>query len=127
MSTDHMSQGSMPSGSTPVGSTSSSSTPMGTRHTTHGVPSDPHAHHHDGHSDDPCRAAMEKIQEFLHAELDEDTANLIREHLASCAMCEDQFEVEATITRLIRRTRCGEQVSETLRARLSTLSVRPRH
>lgn len=82
------------------------------------------SHHHGEDPDDPCRKAMEKIQEFLHQELDERTADLIREHLASCAVCEDQFEVEATITQLIRRTRHSEQVSETLRARLSTLSVR---
>ena len=62
-----------------------------------------HSHHggDEPHQHDSCLAALSRIQDFLHQEVDETTADLIREHLQACESCLDTYDVETAITALI--------------------------
>ena len=84
-------------------------------------------HHHIGAEPpehDACMRAMTLIQDFLHQELDETAADVIREHLMACESCMDVYDVEAAISQMIKR--CCRPVAPpaTLRARVTSLHIR---
>ena len=84
-----------------------------------------HSHHggDEPHQHDSCLAALSRIQDFLHQEVDETTADLIREHLQACESCLDTYDVETAITALIRRSVPKPQCPGDLRARVMKLSI----
>ena len=84
-----------------------------------------HSHHggeqpeeHDG-----CVEALLRIQEFLHGELDETAADVIREHLAACESCLDLYDAETAIAALIRRCQPASPCPSTLRARITSMNI----
>lgn len=82
--------------------------------------------HHDGqepHEHDACMAALSRIQEFLHQELDESTADLIREHLQACESCLDTYDAETAIANLIRRAMGNPACPQGLRSRVMGLRI----
>lgn len=87
------------------------------------------AHHHEGHeghgpeAHDACLVALEKLQEFLHHELDSCTEDGIRRHLAACDSCLETFDLEQTITMLVKRCHPEQQASADLRMRVMKMSV----
>ncbi|MGA4507287.1 zf-HC2 domain-containing protein [Propionibacteriaceae bacterium G1746] len=84
-----------------------------------------HSHHggDEPHAHDSCIEALSRIQEFLHGELDEDTADVIREHLQACESCLDTYDVETAITTLIRRAMPTSACPDGLRARVMKMHV----
>ena len=85
------------------------------------------AHHHHGgdepHDHDNCMRALSRIQEFLHHELDEETADIIREHLQACESCLDTYDVETAIANLIKRSIPAPECPSDLRARVMRMRI----
>lgn len=59
---------------------------------------------HDHDELDDCVRALESVHAFLHHELAEADADLIRLHLHACEKCMENFDIEATITEMIQRS-----------------------
>ena len=76
------------------------------------------------HGEDDCAHALKNVHAFLHGEMPEASADEIRQHLMACESCMDDFDIEATLTELIRRCCPPCSASETLRARISSLHVK---
>lgn len=70
-----------------------------------------------------CEAALARVQEFLHNELSEEEADLIRAHLEGCENCLEDFDTEAMIARLVRRSCTPPSAPMTLRVRLMSLRI----
>lgn len=79
---------------------------------------------HDHHTDE-CLRALEAVHAFLHGELDEAHADLIRLHLDACEHCMESYEVEETITALVRRS-SNVHAPASLRAKVTRLHVQRR-
>ena len=74
--------------------------------------------------DDPCTTALAKVHDFLHNELPASDADLIRAHLDACEKCFADFDIEQTITAMLRR--CVQPSSPAplgLRMRISSMHV----
>ncbi|MDR2619644.1 MAG: zf-HC2 domain-containing protein [Propionibacteriaceae bacterium] len=69
---------------------------------------------------DLCAHALRNVHAFLHGELSEEEADMIRRHLSACERCIDNFRVEEQITKLIQRC-CEVHASDTLRVRVRAL------
>ncbi len=80
---------------------------------------DPDMHGHD--EMDECVRALETVHAFLHGELPDADADLVRHHLHACERCMESFEIESTITEMIRRSHTGTRASEGLHARMRAL------
>lgn len=80
------------------------------------------SHEHDEF--DECVQALAQVHAFLHQELLEADADLIRHHLHACERCMANFEIESTITEMIQRSSRPNRAPATLRARIQTIRVR---
>ena len=67
-----------------------------------------------------CGDAQDQIYQYLDAELDEDTASAVREHLDDCHGCSDSFEFERRLKTVIREC-LTEDVPEALEERVKQL------
>ena len=81
------------------------------------------AYVHDHGDVDDCVRALEAVHAFLHQELAETEADLIRHHLHACERCMDNFEIESTITEMIRRATPAPGAPATLAARITRMRV----
>lgn len=79
------------------------------------------SHEHD--EMDECVRALEAVHAFLHGEMLEHDADVIRVHLHACERCMENFEIESTITEMIRRSQPPAQVPASLRTRITSLRV----
>ncbi len=73
--------------------------------------------------DPKCREMVEKMQEFLDGECDEQTCHTVEEHLASCHHCEDCLESIRRTIEFLRRSReetLPADYRESLRAALAS-------
>ena len=78
-----------------------------------------------------CSFVMERINTFLDMELDEDTANSMREHLSACETCVDEVSVWQALRTAIKNAhmpqRCSsdlvERVTAKIRATQTTLEI----
>lgn len=66
-----------------------------------------------------CREALERLSEFLDAELPDVDGDRIREHLADCEPCLAEYDVEDHIKKLVRRS-CTESAPAELHLRIRT-------
>lgn len=66
-----------------------------------------------------CQEALDRLEEYLDAEMGSLDAGRLQEHLAECATCFDEAELEQRFRALLRRS-CGERAPETLRVRVLT-------
>lgn len=73
---------------------------------------------------DECVQALAQVHAFLHHELVEADADLIRHHLHACERCMENFEIESTITEMIQRSHRPAKAPSTLVARIQTVRVR---
>lgn len=83
--------------------------------------SDPAMWSHDHDEMDECVRALEAVHAFLHHELAEVDADLIRIHLHACERCMENFDIESTITEMIQRSQPQPPAPATLAARLTLL------
>lgn len=86
--------------------------------------SDPAMSNHDHDELDECVRALESVHAFLHNELLEADADMIRHHLHACERCMENFEIETTITEMIQRSEVPAAAPGSLTARITSLSVR---
>jgi mycothiol system anti-sigma-R factor len=66
-----------------------------------------------------CRDVLEKVYEFLDAELSDGDIRTIRQHLDECAPCLKQFDLEDALKALVRRS-CRDHAPAELRVRIMT-------
>lgn len=57
-----------------------------------------------------CREALDKLFEFIDAEIDDASGDRIREHLAYCEPCLAEYDAEDHLKKLVRRT-CSKDVA----------------
>ncbi len=79
------------------------------------------SHEHD--EMDECVQALAKVHAFLHNELVEADADVIRIHLHACERCMENFEIESTITEMITRSQPVHHAPTTLAARIQTMRI----
>ena len=84
---------------------------------------DPDMWGHDHDELDDCLRALEAVHAFLHGELPDTDADEVRHHLHACERCMESFEIETTITQMIRRSQPPAPVPDALRARLTALCL----
>ncbi len=70
-----------------------------------------------------CAEVLERVNVFIDHEIDGATEDTIRQHLAACEPCLDQFDVAEAVKALVRRCCAGEQAPETLRLRVLEVLV----
>lgn len=67
---------------------------------------------------DDCSRVLRRMNEFLDNELCDADAQEIREHLAACEPCLDDFDVDQVLKQLVHRCCQGQQAPEDLRHRI---------
>lgn len=80
---------------------------------------------HDAHNADflACATALSNVHSFLHGEVPEEQADQIRAHLMACESCMDDFDVEATITSMLKRCFPPTTATATLKVRIQALHI----
>ena len=76
---------------------------------------------HDHDELDDCVRALEAVHAFLHHELAEADADLIRIHLHACERCMENFDIESTITEMIQRSQPAPRAPANLIARVTVI------
>lgn len=79
---------------------------------------------HDHDELDECVRALEAVHAFLHHELAESDADVIRLHLHACEQCMEHFDIESTITEMIQRSQPAPVVPQNLAARITMMRRR---
>jgi anti-sigma factor (TIGR02949 family) len=67
-----------------------------------------------------CGDAQDQIYEFIDSELDEETAESVRQHLEDCPPCFDSFEFERRLKLVIRKC-LTEEMPDRLEVRVRAL------
>ena len=75
-----------------------------------------------------CEDALDRLWEYLDAELIDVDAQTVRAHLAECQGCLEEYDLDVVVKHLVRRG-CQEVAPDTLRVRiheqLTVMHVRP--
>ncbi len=69
-------------------------------------------------SGDDCAKVLKQVYRFLDNELDTASGDAIREHLAACEPCMDEFDVEQAVKALVHRCCGNDRAPETLRTKI---------
>ena len=75
---------------------------------------------------DECVRALESVHAFLHGELQDPDADLIRHHLHACERCMENFEIESTITEMLKRSHNPASAPVQLRTRITSVRIQRR-
>ncbi len=67
--------------------------------------------------DEECREVLDEVYSYLDREVTRMDVERIKHHLAECAPCLQQFDLEEALKSLVRRS-CTEPAPETLRIRI---------
>ena len=70
-----------------------------------------------GHHEIDCRDVLDRMYEYLDAELMPHDLRRIRQHLDECAPCLRQFDLEDAFKALVRRS-CRDHAPASLRTRI---------
>ncbi|ALN15860.1 MAG: zf-HC2 domain-containing protein [Acidipropionibacterium acidipropionici] len=70
-----------------------------------------------------CGWALDHLQEFLHGELSDEAADAFRHHLTACESCMDEADMEAAVSRALRRCQQPVHASIELRMRIVGLTL----
>lgn len=79
---------------------------------------------HDHDEMDECVAALARVHAFLHGELPEDDADLIRHHLHACERCMENFEIESAINEMVKRSLQVTRAPASLTIKVRQLRIR---
>ena len=71
----------------------------------------------DGPCGNNCSDALDRLWEYLDAELEAPDSDVVRAHLAECQGCLEEYDVEVVVKNLVRRG-CQEVAPDTLRVRI---------
>lgn len=66
-----------------------------------------------------CGQALDRLYEFLDSEMTPGDVQRMKEHIASCATCLSEYDLEEHVRELVRRS-CTERAPVELRARILT-------
>ncbi len=69
--------------------------------------------------DEDCREVLDEVYAYLDKEVTRMDVERIKHHLAECAPCLQQYDLEEALKALVRRS-CHEPAPETLRVRIMT-------
>lgn len=69
------------------------------------------------HHDVDCREVLDRVYEYLDAEVTTDDVRKIRQHLDECGPCLAEYDLENSLKALVRRT-CQDQAPAELRVRI---------
>lgn len=79
------------------------------------------------HDDADCSQTLHRLYEYLDGEMTPSDTAHITQHLAECAPCMEQHDVEAAIKALVKRSCAQEQAPVALRAsivrRITTVRI----
>ncbi len=64
-----------------------------------------------------CADALDRLWEYLDAELGAPDAETVRAHLAECQGCLEEYDVDVVVKTIVRRG-CQEAAPESLRVRI---------
>ena len=64
-----------------------------------------------------CGEALDRLFEYIDSELVQPDADRVRAHLAECQGCLEEFDVEAVVKKIVRRS-CQEAAPAELRVRI---------
>jgi len=64
-----------------------------------------------------CSDALDRLWEYLDAELEAPDSEVVRAHLAECQGCLEEYDVEVVVKNLVRRG-CQEVAPDALRMRV---------
>jgi mycothiol system anti-sigma-R factor len=64
---------------------------------------------------DHCEQTMRKLSVYIDRELDEADVRKVKAHLDDCPPCEEVFEFQAGMKRLVRRECCTDEAPARLR------------
>ncbi|HEX5331573.1 MAG TPA: mycothiol system anti-sigma-R factor [Cellulomonas sp.] len=64
-----------------------------------------------------CTEALDRLFEYLDSELVAPDADRVRQHLDECKGCLEEFDVEAVVKKIVRRS-CQEAAPAQLRVRI---------
>ncbi|GAB3688676.1 mycothiol system anti-sigma-R factor [Angustibacter aerolatus] len=67
-----------------------------------------------------CAEALDRVYEFLDHEMSEADCDRIREHLADCGPCLEQYDLDEALKALVRRSCACEPAPDQLRAKVLT-------
>jgi len=81
---------------------------------------------HDHDDMDECVAALRRVQEFLHHEMDDVDADVIRHHLHACERCMADFDIEQAISEMVRRCVPAPKAPASLRLSITSITIRRR-
>ncbi|MSS45398.1 mycothiol system anti-sigma-R factor [Cutibacterium sp. WCA-380-WT-3A] len=65
--------------------------------------------------EESCCWVIDHLQEFLHGEMSQDDADAFRRHIAACESCMDEADMEAAVSRALKR--CNRTVAAPLQLR----------
>lgn len=71
------------------------------------------------HHDTDCRDVLDQVFAYLDAEPTQVDVARIAQHLDECAPCLREYDLEAALKSLVRRS-CGEAAPDRLRLRIMT-------
>ncbi len=77
-------------------------------------------------SDVDCSDVLERVQEYLHSEMDEIDLTRIHEHLVGCEPCLSEYGLEQLVRELIHRSCACTPAPEHLRSAIETRLVQLR-
>ncbi|MEP7036293.1 MAG: mycothiol system anti-sigma-R factor [Actinomycetota bacterium] len=79
------------------------------------------------HEEIDCSHALMQVYEYLDGEMGPDDCAKIRQHLAQCGPCMDEYDVDQMLKKLVRRSCGGESAPTELRmhilARITTITL----
>ena len=65
--------------------------------------------------EESCCWVINHLQEFLHGEMSEHGADAFRRHIAACESCMDEADMEAAVSRALKR--CNRTVAAPMQLR----------
>lgn len=73
--------------------------------------------------EESCCWVIDHLQEFLHGEMSEQEADAFRRHIAACESCMDEADMEAAVSRALRRRNRTVAAPMQLRTRVVQMQV----
>ena len=74
-------------------------------------------------NEESCYWVIDHLQEFLHGEMSEHDADAFRPHIAACENCMDEADMEAAVSRALKRCNRTVAAPMQLRSRLVQMHV----
>ncbi|WCC81098.1 zf-HC2 domain-containing protein [Cutibacterium equinum] len=71
--------------------------------------------------EESCWWVIDHLQDFLHGEMSESDADAFRRHITACESCMDEADMEAAVSRALKR--CQRNVAAPVQLRSSVVQM----